>query len=476
MSSTTAEQVAVVVVGGGVAGLSAAVSAAEALRGKPGRVVLVDRGSPEEAGGNTRWTSAYFRLDDLYEPGPNFVSDLAAFSDGRTPEAYVRRLVELLPESMEWIQGHGVRFKTAQTYFINSSRKRLQPVGGGESIVRTLTQAASDLRVDIRYRTVAEELVVSRDGVVTGVVVTDGDGVTRDIAGDAVIIASGGFEGNPELLSAELGPKGVDLRQISPGGQLNRGEGITMGLCAGAKRAGEWDNFHAEPVDPRSGDPEALVMVFPYGILVNRAGRRFVDEGRGTVDETYESTSRAIWREDGSLAYFITDQHFDQVSDRARGILTGEKPVVADSVAELATALGLPAEELLRTVEEFNESIETSAAFDWRTPDGRKTTGIEPAKSNWAVPLVAPPFLAYPVTCAIVFTFGGLATDDLGRVLDDADEPIPGLFAAGECTGIYFGKYPGGTSVMRGLVYGRLAALTAVRQAPSSAADSSAGS
>jgi len=441
----------VVVIGAGIAGLSAAVSAAE--QGAP--VVLVDRASPLEAGGNTKWTSAYLRLDDVYEPGESFVDDVVGFSGGRTPSWYVEALVEHLPETMEWIQGHGARFRRLPTYFINSNRPRLQPNGGGEALLNALRPAAEKLGVEFRYHTTAQRLVTNEDGRVTGVVVSDDEG-ERILAARSVVIASGGFEGDPVALGRELGGDVSTLLPIAPGVAFNKGEGIRMALEAGAKRGGQWDGFHAEPVDPRAENPEALVMVFPYGILVNKLGERFVDEGRGTVDETYESTARAVWSQPGGIAYFITDRKFERVADRERGLLTSRKPVTAGDIGELADALDLPAGRLTDTVTAFNKSV-VDGEFDWRAADGKHTDGLTPPKSNWALPIDEAPYLAYPVSCAIVFTFGGLETDASACVVGERGAPVPGLYAAGECTGIYHDKYPGGTSVLRGMVFGRVA-------------------
>ncbi|GHF79485.1 tricarballylate dehydrogenase [Amycolatopsis bartoniae] len=445
----------VVVVGAGIAGLSAAVSAAE--QGAP--VVLVDRAGPLEAGGNTRWTSAYLRLDDVYEPSKSFVDELVGFSGGRTPSWYVEALVERLPEAMEWIQGHGARFRRLPTYFINSNRPRLQPQGGGEALLAALRPAAEKLGVEFRYHTTAQHLVTGEDGRVTGVRVSDPDG-EHVLPARAVIIASGGFEGDPAALGEALPGDVSTLIPIAPGVRFNKGEGIRMALAAGAKRGGQWDSFHAEPVDPRADNPEALVMVFPYGILVNKLGERFLDEGRGTVDETYESTARAVWAQPGGIAYFITDRRFELVGDRERGLLTGCKPVTTENVEDLAAALELPVARLRETVAAYNKSV-VDGEFDWRRPDGKHTEGLTPPKSNWALPVDEAPLLAYPVACAIVFTFGGLETDAQARVVDEQGAPIPGLYAAGECTGIYHDKYPGGTSVLRGLVFGRVAGSAA---------------
>jgi tricarballylate dehydrogenase len=451
----------VLVVGTGIAGLSCAVAAAESLDGA-GSVVVLDRATRAESGGNTRWTAAYFRLDDLYEPGPNFVDEVVAFSGGRTPRWYVDELIARLPETMEWIQDKGVRFDRRATYFINSSRPRLQPRGGGEALLTALRPAAENRGVRFQYQTTAEALDLGTAGHVVGLKVRGPEGPAT-VQARTVVIASGGFEGDRDWLTEQLGADASTLLPIAPSVPLNRGEGIRMALAAGAARAGQWDSFHAEPVDPRSPDPEALVMVFPYGILVDRHGERFIDEATGTVDEIYERVARAVWARDGGTAWFITDQQLHRVTDHRRGLLTGVGPIVADTVPELAAATGLPAEKLLRTVARFNAAVPRAGEFDWRRLDGLSTSGLEPAKSNWALALERAPFLAYPVACSMVFTFGGLATDSRARVVREDGTPIPGLYAAGECTGLYHGKYPGGTSVLRGMVFGRLAGIDAAR-------------
>lgn len=452
-----------VVIGSGIAGLSAAVTAAEELGSDSGcPVTVVERAERNEAGGNSKWTSAYMRLDDVYEASESFTDDFREFSGGRTPSWYVETLVQNLPETMEWVQSHGARFRRFPTYFINSNRPRLQPIGGGEGLLTALRSAAERLGVCFRYGCTAERLVLDGVGKVSGVVVSCGSSEETIEAG-TVVIASGGFEGNTTVLAEELGGDVDRLVPIAPGVPFNRGEGIRMALDAGAARAGQWDMFHAEPVDPRSSDPEALVMVFPYGILINAQGQRFIDEGRGTVDETYESTARAVWSQPGSVAYFLTDQQFTAVADRERGILTSVKPVVASTVGELAGALGLTADRLARTVDAFNKAV-VDGEFDWRHPDGKHTEGIDPPKSNWALRLDQPPFIAYPVACAVVFTFGGLATNARAQVVRPDGQPVSGLYAAGECTGIYHGKYPGGTSVLRGMIFGRLAGRAAAHE------------
>lgn len=452
----------VVVIGCGVAGLSAAVSAAQSDEGKELRIAVLERSTPEERGGNSRWTGAYLRLEDVYTPAEGFDEDLQRFSNGKIPQDYVETLRERLPETMEWLQELGTRFRSLPTIFITKSRARMLPVGGGERLVSTLADACVAPQIKILYETTASQLLLNDEGNIRGVLVNDTQGQSV-LEAATVIIASGGFEGNPEMMTQYFGANAEGLNPIAPGGTFNKGEGIRMALSVGAKSTGEWSQFHAEPIDPRSTQPEAVVMTYPYGILVNSEGERFLDEGSGTVDETYEATARTVWREFGNLAYTICDASVRSIPNYEHAVVTDRPAVSADTIEELATKLGLPVETLARTVSEFNAATQ-SGEFNPQVPDGVCTKGLKINKSNWATPLVGP-FIAYPLACSIVFTFGGIGTDLNGQVINADDRPIPGLYAAGECTGLYHGKYPGATSVLRGLVYGRSAGLSAARYA-----------
>jgi tricarballylate dehydrogenase len=119
--------------------------------------------------------------------------------------------------------------------------------------------------------------------------------------------------------------------------------------------------------------------------------------------------------------------------------------------------MGVPADALRATVEGFNAGIDRSVPLDLAFKDGRASR-VAPPKSNWAIPVEQPPYFAYPVTCGITFTFGGLRADTDARVLDASGAPIPGLFVCGEMLGgLFSGNYPGGTGLTSGTVFGRRA-------------------
>lgn len=474
----------VIVVGSGIAGLSAALSAAEA----GARVTIVERAEEGEHGGNTRYTEAYLRMKTIDEVADDFVDHFAANSGGYTDPAIEQEMVrdpadwspvarsqsmvdpdflstfaENAGPTLRWLEQAGMKFDFLPTAFITTTTTRLLPVGGGLAFVETLTEACKKAGVTFRFRTTACSLEC-RGGRVTGLVVRNG-GREETMPADAVILASGGFEGNPEMLARYLGPGAVNLRPVARGGHYNKGEGIRMALEVGAAPNGDFGSYHAEPIDPRSGIAEPAIFTFPYGILVNKAGERFTDEAPGTVDAHYESVTRRIYEQKDGLAWMITDARIEDVPNWRKGSRTDQKPVEADSIDELAERIDVPADRLRATVDAYNQAC-GEGTFKPLERDGLATRGLHPPKSNWARPIDKAPFSAWPVISANVFTFGGLKVDRDARVLDQDGHPIEGLYAAGETMGIYFRTYTGSTSVLRGAVFGRRAGLHASGLAP----------
>ena len=281
---------------------------------------------------------------------------------------------------------------------------------------------------------------------------------------DAVVLACGGFQGNAEMMRRHFGPGGDTMRLISPGTRHNTGGGIRMALAIGADRAGDWNGMHAEPLDARDEKSAPVVLVYPYGIVVDRAGRRFFDEGAGLVHETWEWFAREIhFKTEGATAYAILDSRLWQITDYGRAIRSDVPPARADDVASLARQIGIDAANLAKTVADYNAACTGDPSrFDATCCDGLAAeAGLTPPKSNWARALDAPPYLAWPLVGAVAYTFGGLATDVRARVLR-AGAPIPGLYAAGEITGHFHATAPNSVSVLRALVFGRIAGREAV--------------
>lgn len=472
-----------VVAGCGVAGLSAAVAAAEL----GARAVVLERAPRAERGGQSRYTEAYLRMKSHTEVTDDFETILAENSSGyldpdllgevartdATRAPYARALSMMEPDviaaladnagpTIAWLQQFGLRFDFLPTQFLTKSQPRLLPVGGGLALVEGLAARAEQLGVRLDYETTAYRLELDGDGGVTGLLArARGRGSIR--YSGQVVLACGGFEGNPEMLAQYIGPRAAFLRPICKGALFNRGDGIRMALAIGAAAAGDFGSYHAEPIDPRSGVSEPSVFVFPYGILVNKAGHRFVDEAPGTVDACYEPITRRIFEQRDGLAHVILDARHMRIPNYRLSIRTDQPPIAADSIGDLARALAIPEAALAATVAAYNAACRPGE-YKPLELDHLATVGLQPPKSNWALPIDEPPFHAYPIISANVFTFGGLKIDANARVLNGDGDVIEGLYAAGEIIGTFYRHYPGATSVMKGLVFGRQAGVTAVRR------------
>ena len=338
------------------------------------------------------------------------------------------------------------------------------PAGGGVAIVDGLAGTVDGTPgSEILYETEALSLHVSDQGKVNGVQVRGGDGKLQLLNAGAVVIACGGFEGSKDMLKQYLGEAGADLPVIAPTLINNQGDGLRMAMELGGDTAGQFDMFHGEPVDVRSNKPDAVVYAFPYGIVVNRHAKRFYDEGKDSFDSTFEELAFEIWKHQEQKAFFIGDQTTLGIEQVQEIILTDQPPITADTLAGLASQLGLDPAALEKTVAEYNAAI-TPGEFNVHIHDGKAAPGLTPPKSNWAFPLTKPPYIAYPLTCAITFTFGGIRTDSAAHVVTADGTIIQGLYAAGEVTGLYYQHYPAGTSVLRAVTFGRIAGANAAAQ------------
>lgn len=450
------------VIGHGAAGLSSAVAYADAAatQGRVPSIAVLERSTHDERGGSTRYTGSWFRVTEDRQLDPEFVPTMEQVSGGLADLDYCRTLERELPTSIAFLEEHEVPY-----IYIKQGLPNRNTGGGlgmpqrfGLGIVEGLGAVLERTKgVELIYETEAVRLSVSHDGRIDGVVVRGRDGLLRTLHAAAVVIACGGFEGNREMMTQYLGERACDIPVISPGTANNRGEGIRMAVEVGADTAGQFDRFHAEPIDPRATKPDPVVYPYTYGIVVNRHAQRFFDEGANSFDSTFEALGYEIWRNQGQTAFFIGDQTSLSVNGFLDTVFSDQEPVTAQTIAELSDVLGLDPDALQATVTQYNAATDTNVEFDPYRFDGRATSGLQPPKSNWAFPLDSPPFIAYPLTCAICFTFGGVRTDSQARVVTPGGTPIPGLYAAGEVTGLYYHEYPVGTSVIRGVTFGRIA-------------------
>lgn len=457
----------VIVVGAGAAGLAAALTAVDTASqsGTPPRVALIERSSRELRGGNTRYSGSYLRLKEPTAPVDDLVEYGISASGGRASRAYYETLAQRVPETFSWLQENGVELAQLPTIFLTSSAPRYQPVGGGAHLVNQLFHVLEGTEIDVHYETAAQRLVMDERDEVRGLVVRSAAGA-RTLHAPAVILACGGFQANEELMTRYIGPSSRNVPPISKGGRNNKGDGLRMAMEVGAATTGQFDLFHAEPKDPRSDIAEAVVMTYPYGLLVDKNGDRFTDEGVTTVDLSYEAVARTIATQPAGIGYAIFDQRIVDVEGREHAVRTEVDPIESQTLAGLASGLGIPVDTFEATVAGYNQACPADeTTFDWSRQDGLAAHPIgQPPKSNWARKLDRGPYFAYPLICSNVFTFGGVSTDLDAHVVTADNHVIDGLYGAGEMTGLYYGSYAGSTSVMRSLTFGRTAGRLAIKE------------
>jgi tricarballylate dehydrogenase len=482
------EQCDVAIVGAG----NAAMCAALAARERGASVVVLERSEEDEAGGNTRFTAgairfAYDGVDDLRELMPDlteeeiartdfgsytedqFFDDMARVTENRTDPDLVELLVRRSRESMMWLRGKGFRFVPIygrQAFKVNDRFKfwgglTVEASGGGPGLVDAHMNAAKKNDIAVFYQARVKSLIHDDDGV-HGVNVLY-QGKTRTLRSKAVVLAAGGFESNPEWRTRYLGP-GWDLAKVR-GTRFNTGDGIRMALDIGASACGNWSGCHAVGWDRNAPEFGDLAVgdgfqkhSYPFGIMINANGERFVDEGADFRNYTYAKYGAVILRQPGQFAWQIFDSkvtHLLRDEYRIRQVTR----VKADTLEELVTRLDdVNAENALANIQDYNAAVRTDVEFNPNVKDGRSTQGLAVPKSNWANTIDTPPFEAYAVSCGITFTFGGLRITTDGQVVDTDGGSIPGLYAAGEMVGgLFYFNYPGGTGLMSGTVFGRIA-------------------
>jgi tricarballylate dehydrogenase len=442
----------VIVVGCGVAGLSAAVAAQE----RGANVLLLERAPEEERGGNSRHTGAWLRMENAGETSADFMEHLienngaplapsllhCTSADPRNWPGILRAmsfvdpdvvstLAEQAPPTLAWLEGMGLRFVRLEVPFLTSVQPRMQPSGGGLAVIEALAPKLEQLGGRIMYEVAAQSLIVDDSGTVVGLRCIGKNNRRIELRAKSVILASGGFQGNAEMMARYIGPRAAHLGMMSRGCHYNKGEGIRMALDIGAAPCGDFGSWHASPMDPRSSHPGASIYIYPYGVLVNKLGQRFVDEAPGPTDETYENIARTINAQPGGIAWTLLDAVASEMLSNGAAVRSEVPPVEGVTLAELAGKLGLPVEAVTATVEEFNAAC-VPGHYAPLQLDGLHTDGLAIRKSNWARPLLRGPFKAYPIISSIVFTFGGLRVNSQAQVVNQQGDAIPGLYAAGD--------------------------------------------
>jgi tricarballylate dehydrogenase len=486
----------VIAVGAGNAALAASVSAKE---NGAGRVVVLEKAPREMRGGNTHWSGGALRFafDDPREIGPllpgvetefpnfyegispytreDYLGDLNRVTNGRTDPVLSRVLVDNSNETVSWMNRIG-RIKMEPAITLSAVRKRnvmvwarglvVRSAHEGVGLSRSWFTTAENMGIEIRYGSAALELIVDNHGRVSGAKVRDDEGL-KIYRGRSVVLGCGGFEANVQMRTQHLGPL-VGAAKVR-GTPYNQGDGLRMAMAIGAMPWGQWSGCHATPISADWGDfaPRELTdrsnrLSYVYGIMLNRKGRRFVDEGEDAALFTYAKFGRAILAEPGAKAWQLFDSKVVRLLEPR---YQTSKPITADTIEDLIAQLDIEDKpQALRSVEEYNAAAwGTDEGFDPTKKDGLAARGLSPEKSNWALRLDRPPYYAFSVTGGITFTFGGLRVNESAQVIGTDWRPIKGLFCCGEMVGgLFYDNYPAGTGLVSGATFGRIAGRNAV--------------
>ncbi len=477
----------VLVVGGGNAACCAALAALE----KTQRVGIIEKAPRRERGGNSAMTGhmrfAFNGIEDLRPLVRNMPDDelrrmlagglaqrteadiwdeMMRVTNNQSDEALLQVHVSESLKTVHWLAGKGHDWVPSPT----TNDNVLSMNGGGMGLQKRNFEILERAGAAIHYETAATELLEDQHGRVTGVRALTPGGYVM-FHGRAVVLACGGFEANAEMRARYLGP-GWDMVHVR-GVPYNTGDGLRMAMDIGALPYGSWSTCHASPQDiaiPKFTMPSTHVhaesmhrYMYPYGIMVNLKGERFVDESWDTRGRTYASMGREVLAQPGGVAIQILDAKIREMNlylPNYRKATTAK----ADTLEKLAAELGLPVANFVKTVREFNAAVQPGAYDPNRYQlDGKGTAGIYPPKSHYALEIDKPPFEAWPTRCGITFTFGGLKiAPRTGQVQHVAGRPIPGLYAAGEMVGgLFIGAYASGSGMMSGGTFGRLAGTAA---------------
>jgi tricarballylate dehydrogenase len=483
----------VIVVGAGNAALAAAVSARDA---GAERVLVLEKAPEPMRGGNTHYSGGLFRIAfntveeilvlvpaarelpgfmegiEAY-PREAFWADLRRMTTNRTDPELAEILVGNSYATARWMLENGIRFEPAVS--LGAVRVGgvikwpkgavVRAVHEGVGLSRMWFTIANRKGIEVRYGSAAVRLVQDSRGRVCGVTVRDQNGLS-DIAGRAILLGCGGFEANAAWRAQYLG-RPWDHAKVR-GTPHNQGDGLRMALEIGAMPWGQWSGCHATPINaeaPPFGD-RALTdktnrLSYPYGVMLNRLGQRFVDEGEDQALFTYAKFGGAILNQPGGIAWQIFDS---KVTDLLEPRYATSQPIVADRLDDLIRKIELDHEAAFHTLQKFNAAA-GGGKFNPGERDGMAARGLEITKSNWSQKIDSPPFRAYPVTGGITFSFGGLKINDRAQVIATNWEPLQGLYACGEMVGgLFHSNYPGGSGLMSGAVFGRIAGANAARE------------
>ncbi|MGI9378797.1 MAG: FAD-dependent tricarballylate dehydrogenase TcuA [Methyloligellaceae bacterium] len=445
----------VIIVGGGNAGLCAAISAAE----QGVRVLVLESAPKIYRGGNSRHTRNFrcmhrnekFPLTDCYDEEEYF-QDLIKVTGGKTDETLARLVIRRSEECLDWMVEHGVRFQPSLSGTLSLSRTNAFFLGGGKALVNAYYRTAEALGVEVSYETEVTDVSIEANRVSR--VVYRFQNREYQLTPKAVVVASGGFQSDIDWLAEAWGPAARNF--LIRGTPYNRGVVLKSLLDQDVLSVGDPTQCHAVAIDGRAPKYDGGIVTrldcVPFSVVLNRDCERFYDEGEDVWPKRYAIWGRLVAAQPGQIGYSIIDSKSIDLF-----MPSVFPPIKADTLDELAEELGLSNDQLKSTIHDFNQACIGGDFFPTEL-DELSTQGLEIEKTNWARPIDTPPYYAYSLRPGVTFTYLGFKVDDNARVYGQ-NGPIDNLWAAGETmAGSILGQgYLAGIGMTIGTVFGRIA-------------------
>ena len=486
----------VIIVGTGNAGFAAAVSASE----NGAKVLMLEKASEDYMGGNSALTIhmrfAYNSFSDLLPlvkddkqtynklynkklqelsevvteyTESDYLKDIMNVTSGKSDKILSKELVTNSLPTIKWMNKLGHLW--SPTFDNPTSANVVSFNGKGYGLIQRWKKIALNKGVNIKYNHQVIDLIKNNEDIISGVVAKTNN-ENKIYYANSVILACGSFESNAQMRAKYLGEqwRNIKLRGIPN----NTGEGLEMAISHGAIPYDDWATCHASPQDinrpdydlpgeNKSGDYWSR-YAYPFSIMVNINGNRFIDEGETWRGLTYAKTGKAILEQKNNMAF----QLFDSKHVKAGVLKKYKNPTKyqAGTLIDIANKIKITDKEnFINNINTFNKAVQ-SGNYNPHKLDGKKVKNIFPSRSNWALPLDNPPYLAYPVICGMTFCYGGLKTSINGELINKNGDIINGLYAVGEMLGgLWHNNYPSGGGMMAGAVFGKNAGKHASNKA-----------
>ncbi|TQF33747.1 FAD-dependent tricarballylate dehydrogenase TcuA [Bradyrhizobium sp. UNPA324] len=454
----------VVVVGGGNAGLCAAISARQA----GASVLLLEQAPRALRGGSTRHARNLrvkcdppSVLPDQAYCGDEYWADLAQATAGHTDENLARLMIEGSAHIVRWMEQCGIQFEKSRIGN-RPSRKTAFLLGGGKALLNAYYRKAERIGVDIAYDT--EVLSVPLDnGVACEIHAISNCALTR-VRTRAVVVSCGGSQANTDWLQHYWGD--AANRFVIRGARQAKGRVLASLLDQNVVPIGEPGQCHMVAVDARAPKFDGGIVTrldcVPYSVVVDRNGQRFHDEGEEVGPRRFAVWGKLVARCPDQIAYAILDS-------KAEGLFRPSfyPPIRTQTISELAVELKLNPADLATTIHAFNAAI--TDASDRKAGRLARAEDIVPPKSKWAMSIDTPPFSGYPLRPGVTFSYLGVKVDDHARVIMASGRPAANVFAAGQImlANILASGYLAGVGMTLGTVFGQIAGRCAVRAARS---------